>query len=68
MLTANKRMSGRMSSANCCTASAPWSRMRRRIVIMTPAITRKEAQTKPWKITAARIPPIRKLNVGKPKM
>lgn len=42
-----------MSSPNCWTASAPRSAMRRRMASMTPAITRNDDQTSPWKMTKA---------------
>ena len=42
-----------MSWPNCCTATAPWSIMRRRNASITPAITRNDDHTRPWKITKA---------------
>ena len=48
-------------------AAAPWSRMRRRIASITPAITRNDAQTRPWKMRKPTSESIGNANVGKPK-
>ena len=50
---ANSSSSGRMSWPNCCTATAPWSIIRRRNASITPAMTRNEDQTSPWKMMKA---------------
>ncbi len=42
-----------MSWPNCCTATAPWSIIRRRNASITPAITRNDDHTRPWKIRNA---------------
>jgi hypothetical protein len=46
------------SSTKRCTEAAPSSRMRRRMASITPAITRNDAHTSPWKTANAASEPV----------
>ncbi len=68
MLTAKSKIKGKKSSAKSWRAAAPSSRMRRRMASITPAITRNEAQTRPWKSKNPAIDSTGKVKVEKPKI
>jgi hypothetical protein len=67
MLMANRIPRGRKSSTKRWTAAAPTSRMRRRMASITPAITRNDDHTRPWKSRSPSSDRVEKANVGKPK-
>ena len=56
-----------MSCPNCWTATAPWSIMRRRNASITPAMTRNDDHTSPWKMTKASADSTGKSCTGNPE-